>query len=203
MANIKYSDLLQYVLPELPSVSAPLAELHVRNSVIEFCRRSKVWTVEIDPIDSELSQASYDIDVPMGTVLVDIKAMYFDGDELEPTNQGSSNRTGTGQPRTFYQPTPESFDLRPAPSSVAPITMTLAITPSRTSTSLPLWIAEKYHEGIVAGAKSRLMMIQGRTWSNPQQALLYRSVFEAEVAAAQGDAARTFTRMALRSMTQH
>lgn len=203
MANTKYSDLFPYVLTELSGVSTLQAEAQIRAAVIDFCKRSKVWTHEDDPTATMARARSYDINVPTGSALVEIKAMQLDGEPLDASTGEHESSLDVGTPKSFRQLTPETFSLWPTPDAEYTVTMDLTLTPSRTSTTFPGWIAEKYHDAIVAGAKSRLMAMPAQPWSNIQQAIFYRSTFDAEVAAAQADAARSFVRAPLRTTSQH
>jgi hypothetical protein len=199
VSSAKYSDLFPYVLSELVGVSSLQAEAHIRAAVIDFCRRSKVWNVEDDATTATPLGRYYDIVTPSGTALVEIKSIVLDGEPLEPSNDDSENALDIGTPKTFKQPSPEIYSLWPTPDSAYSVIVTMTLAPSRASTTFPSWIAEKYHDAIVAGAKSRLMAMPGQLWTNVQQAMFYRSICDTGVAEAQAEASKGFTRATVRT----
>ena len=203
MANTKYSDLFPYVLTELVGVSTLQAEAQIRGAVIDLCRKAKLWMVEDDPTATMARVRGYDVNVPSGTALVEIKALYLDGVPLEASSDEYESSLDIGTPRTYRQVTPDEVRLWPSPDREYLFTMDLLVAPSRTSTTFPSWIAERYHDAIVVGAKYRLLSMPAAPWSDIKQALYYRSLFEAEIAAAKTDSARAFVRAAQRTLTQH
>jgi hypothetical protein len=203
VATTKYSDLFQYVLPELVGCSTMLAEMQLRAAVIDLCRRAKVWAYEDDPTTTSPGERNYDLSAPAGSTIVEVKAMFVDGDAVDPASTNFDNPAVLGKPETFRQLTPEAFVLWPTPDTEYPLTMELTLAPSRASSGFPSWIAEKYHDAIVAGAKSRLMLMPGNPWTNLQIAAAYRSLFESEVGTASMDNTTSFARTRLRTTTQH
>lgn len=203
MANTKYSDFFPYVLTELVGVSTLQAEAQIRGAVIDLCRKAKVWTHVDDPTATMAGSREYDVNVPSGTALVEIKALYLDGAPLEASSDEYESSLDIGTPRTYRQLSSEGVLLWPRPDREYLITMDFTLTPSRTSTTFPSWIAERYHDAIVYGTKYRLMGMPGAPWSNIQQAIYYRSLFDGEVAAARADAARSFVRAPSRTVSQH
>lgn len=202
MANTRYTDLLQYVLPEVAGCSSLLAEMEIRAAVIDLCRRAKIWTHEDDPTVTMALARTYDLNAPNGAAIIEIKSMWCGGFPVDPTDD-DDDASVTGMPETYRQISPEVFALWPTPNGEYEITMELTLAPARASTSFPAWIAERYHNAIVAGAKSRLMLMAGNPWANVQTALFYRSMFETEVATAHSDSTTGFARTRLRTTSQH
>ena len=211
MANLKYSDLLPFILPELPGCSDPLAEQHIRSAVIDFCAQSKLWRVAQDPIGVYAGQAEYDIDLPTGTSLVQIMSCLVDGAPISPT---SSDQLDADYPRWqkvggraqwFLQFVPTSFFIAPVPdtSIESGITMMLSVKPSRASAGFPDWIADQYHDALVAGAKARLMRQAGRPWSNPQQAMFEQAIYDRGISTATAAATGSLVRTVQRTTSQH
>lgn len=66
----------------------------------------------------------------------------------------------------------------------------VVLRPAFNATELPDWILEKHADGIASGAKYRLMMEQGRPWSNPNLAPLHKSVFNDSIDRACVEASR-------------
>lgn len=213
MANISYYDLLTLVLSEVHGCSNPLAEQEIRNAVIEFCRRARVWTVVCDPADVIANQGIYDIDLPAGTALVQIASVRIAGKELiDPATIDNLDRTRrgewdteTGTTRFYTQIDDETFMCTPVPmyEQLDGLLVRLIVKPSRTSTGFPNWINERYQDGLVAGAKARLMMMQGQPWYNPGQAAAYFTEFDNTVGTGAEDAAGSLVRGVTRVTPHH
>ncbi|MEJ7745360.1 MAG: hypothetical protein WKF61_01105 [Luteimonas sp.] len=203
MSTTKFTDLFPYILPELNGCSSLQAEQHVRAAVIDFCCRSKVWSYSDEPTTTMGGAREYDLLPPSGTVLVEIKAMYCDGTLMQPDPDEYAEPLATGAPSLYRQPSPEVFVLWPMPNGEYDITIDMTLAPSRASVGFPSWIAERYHDAIVYLSKSRLMLMPGNPWTNPQQAAIYRSQYETEVSVAMADKSKAFSRTALRTTSQH
>lgn len=212
MANIRYDDLLQHVLPEVHGCSDPLAEQAIRDAAIEFCRRSRIWVVACDPADVTALEGAYDIDLPADSSLIQIASVRIAGQDL--IDAASTDKldeqcrhdwdTKTGYPRYYTQIDDESFLCTPIPDFTKPdgLLVRLIVKPSQSSTGYPNWINERYQEYIVAGAKARLMKKQGQPWYNPGQAASYESDYDSGIAVAADDSSNSLVRSRLR-VTPH
>lgn len=213
MANTRYEDLLPFVLPEVHGCSEPLAEQAIRDAVIEFCQRSRVWVYVCDPADSIARQPNYDLDLPADTALVQVFSIRTaaSSEQLTPRtvddldNEARDWTEEVGTPRHYAQFNDDEFYLYPAPqdSSVGSIKVRLIIKPSQSSTGFPSWINERYQKVIAAGAKAALMMKQGTAWYNPNQASYYENEFHDGWSGAREDAAGSLVRAPTRVTSYH
>lgn len=212
MANQAFTDLLPFMLPELPGCSDPLAALHLQSSVIEFCKRSKIWRSYLDPIDMVAAVNSYDIELMQGTALVEILSCRIGSHHpLRPTTADKLDaewhnwQVDTGHPKWYLQTDPSALLLAPVPECNLPgaINVAVALMPSRTATYFPQWISDIYQDGLLSGAKARLMRQIGRPWSNPGQSQLEQDLFDRAVADATMRAAGSLVRAPQRTKPQH
>lgn len=203
MADTQYSELFPYVLTEIIGCSSIQADIQIRAAVIEFCRRAKVWSYRDDPMTTSPQVGEYDVDTPSDTSLVEIKGMYINGEPLTPAQGEYDPPASPGVPQKYRQLTPETCTLWPVPDGHYDVTFELTLAPSLASTGFPTWIAERYHSAIVCSAKARLMLMPGNSWSNPQQAAIYASMYETAVAAALANKSKSFARTTLRTTSQH
>lgn len=178
MANTKYDSLLSHVLPEVQGCSDPLAEQAIKDAAIDFCQRSRVWIHVCDPADIDAGEVSYDLDLPAGAALVQVNEVYVGGQLLNPVDGYSAG----GDEELVLKQSPDAHLLDG-------LQVSLIAKPSRSSTSFPAWINERYQDGIVAGAKAYLMRKQGTAWYNPQQAQSYADQFHTAWSSARGDTA--------------
>ncbi len=200
MKTLRFSEIVTDVLPGVPDCSDPLAEYALRQSSAELCRLSKVWRYQADSQDVVAGQSDYDIEVPNGAALVEVLQCQLNGTDLI-ARSFSLRKAERGTPRNYTQLDDSTLYLLPTPDSSQrqALTMLVALTPSATANNFPAWIYERYKPAIVAGAKSHLLMMAGKSWTNPNQAVLERRNFLVGVAQASGDAAQGLVRSVLRT----
>jgi hypothetical protein len=174
------SDFAPYILPYVPGCPNPLAEQHVRDVCIDFCMRSLIVQLALDPIDAIQGQIENDLDTPNGTLTHLILEAWYEG---RPMGQFKSSDTSSqaeafnllfagadvdgGVPKSV-QLTPTNtflFDVAPAATSLAAVTMKVATKPNRTTTTVDDLLFNDYADAIGQGVVSRLMRIPGQTFT--------------------------------------
>lgn len=185
-----WTKYLPKVQPEVGMCPPELALEEIRNAAIEFCERSRCWMVIQDPYPVGGKEMSYDFDADNGAVvwLVD-HAELDDRNELllrspawcDDEYPGWRRGEITGAPAALTQLDPESFILVPAPDVTREVTLTVALKPTRDSPRGPDFLFNDYYEGIAAGAKSRLMLMKDKPWTDAQQGAAYMAFFNEKV----------------------
>jgi hypothetical protein len=211
MSTTKYTDLLDEVMPELPGAQTALVTNQIRNAVIAFCGGSDIWRAWLDPIDVVAAQNTYDVTVDAGTDLVRLLSLKFDGFLLTPRSEDALDawrprwRTEERRPEHYMQQDQDTVTLACVPpcSLAGGLLLSVSMQPDRNSKGFPGWIYSQYWEGITAGAKARMMLMPGKPWSNPKQAILYAQMFENETAAARADASKSLVRSRSVSRSTH
>jgi hypothetical protein len=201
---VKFLDLLSYVLPEVAGCTDLLVERALRDTLADLCLRAKVWSEKTYPQNTVPGVADYDVDLPCCAELVEIKWLAFDNRRLFGVpDETPALGQAPGTPRAYAQLTPDTVTLVPAPDTAAPLTMTLTLRPTLDGVDFPDWLITRYQDALLAGAKARLLMMTGRAWFAPQQALAYQAMYAAEVARAMYDTAHGAVRGPLRTISQH
>ena len=193
-----YSD----VVPELPGVPYPLVDQWLRNTTIEFCERSKVYAVDLDPESAVANEGEYTLSLPTNTDLVEIRTVLFNGVPITPkTPQFLEEKYGdwlskTGTPDHVTQRDTENYLLVPAPSAAATdaIKVKVAIKPGAAAAGVENWIFSQWRLALAAGAKSRMMLMGDVPWSNPNLAAVHLATFEDAVHKATNQASNGFVR---------
>ncbi|CAG2132522.1 phage adaptor protein [Cupriavidus numazuensis] len=211
MSTTKYTDLFNEVLPELPGVGQDLAANAIRNTIIEFCHGSWAWRYFMDPMPVLANLNTYELDPPPGAEVVQALVVKVDGKELPPSNETDVTaryprwQTEAGTPKCYLTDDPSQIILAPVPDTKIPggLVVTVALQPTRTSTTFPTWIWSRYFDGLAAGAKARLMAMPGKPWTSPQLFQLYRGQFEAAMAGAKVESLKSLSRGALRTTSYH
>lgn len=191
-----FPDLAIHV-PGCPSV---LMVHELRRAAQTFFERSRAWRVTQAPIAvgaevSELPSAPTDATMD----LVEVEAAWYDGKPLDPiTLEELDNafhddwQAHTGTPSRYLEPTAGTLRLYPVPVAAATtgLKLRLIVKPSDTSLGLPDDMAARYRDAIHLGAKSRLMAIPNKTWTNLELATAFGTSFAAQADAAGGKSAR-------------
>lgn len=212
MANIKYSDLLDDVLPSLAAdPSDPVTEHAIKRAVIEFCAGSWIWKHLPDPIDVTAGGAAYDLEPLSGSDVAMVMSVALDGYPLGPKStdwlDANTNgwRTTTSTPKHFTQVDTEQLILAPVPAATQAggLTVTLALQPSQNSTGFPKWIANQHLYALADGAISRLMLMPGKPWTDLANGQDHRQRFDAAMANARAIAVGGLGRAPTRTAPQH
>jgi len=177
---------LPSVRPFAPGVPDPTAYANIRLAAIEFCERTRLWKWE-DDYDVTASDCEQ-ILTPAGSVLHDIEVVLFDGRELHPKATRDLDRlrpgwrtgdVGSGLPEFVTQI--EQNTIRIVPQMDGHLYMCLRLKPSQDTRDLPDFLADEYREVIGWGALSRLLVIPGQSYSNPDMAVFYANRFNAKL----------------------
>lgn len=204
MASVNYEVFYDEVLPDVHSVPLPVALRAVRNAAIEFCDRSHVWDVDHAEIAVSAADSTYDLAPPAETVVAKITQAWFEGNPLDPTTPGElHNEFGewtaiTGTPTRYLQRSSGEVTLFPIPDADGALNLRMSLKPTRTSTGLESWIAEKYLEEIAHGAKARLFAVPKAEWSDGNLAVFHQNKFEAGVTDAVLDVEQGLVQSSLR-----
>lgn len=195
---------LSRVLPECKLVPRPLAVEAIRDAAIELCERSGVWREnQEEEYDIGGEEGNYEFRVDAQTVVhrVDV-AKITNGPKLEIRTFGWVDdnypdwRSGTvtGQPTLLTQIGPEEFWLVPFPASEGLLSLQVRLKPKRDSDGGPDFLLEEHVETIAAGAKARLMGMEGQPWTNDKGVLKYQARFDMATGKAKTRAAKAFGR---------
>lgn len=203
MTTLAFTSLYDEVLSELVGITQPMALNSIRNSAIEFCERSKVWTEDIVPMDSVAAQTPYTFVSPVtDTDVIGVKQAWYNGIEIFPktaaqlgdllSDVGSTFvsaipwKNQTGVPKYYLIERPDQFRLAPYPDAVlaAAIEMNVILRPTRSATGMEKWVLDKYFMQIAAGCKSKLCAMPNKPWSSPELVSYYTAIYEAGISTA-------------------
>ena len=212
MANIKYSDLLDDVLPHLAAdPSDPVTEYAIKRAAIEFCAGSWIWKHLPDPLDIAAGESAIDLEMPSGTDITAVMDAAYDGVPLTPMSVAWLDkeiprwRTPRPTSKSYTPVDTEQIVIAPVPDSniVGALTLTLALQPSQTATGLPKWIANQYLYALADGAMAKLMLMPGKPWTDIPTGTDKRLSFEAATNNARASAIAALGRAPQRTTSQH
>lgn len=212
MANIKYSELLDEVLPNLAAdPSDPVTENAIKRAVIEFCAGARVWQYLPDALDVTAGELTVDLEPEQGADVGVVMHVALNGAPLENKSidwldrNEPGWRSTAGTPNYFTQVDTEQIILAPLPAASArkALVMTMALQPSHTATSFPAWIFSRYAYALADGAMSKLMLMPGKPWTDIPGGADRRTRFEQAISNARANAVGGLSRAATRTTSQH
>jgi hypothetical protein len=212
VANIKYSELLDEVLPSLNAdPSDPVTENAIKRAVIDFCAGSWIWQYLPDPIDVVAGEAYYDLEPPASADVSVVMNALHNNVPLEAKTiiqldaEIPGWRTTQTTPKYYAQIDTDQIILAGIPEAniYKGLTMTLALQPSQSATSFPKWIFSQYIYALADGALAKLMLMPNKPWSDPANGLDRRTRFEGAIANARNNTVSSLGRSAARVKAQH
>jgi hypothetical protein len=201
MATVDWDVFYPYVQPHLPGCPEIVIDAHLQEAAAEFLERSEIWRFDIDLDITARNEPDYQIDVPTGAVLHDVIYVALDGHELRKVSDKHMNSSvinGTAKPQFYSMYQNDSIRLFPTPDASYKFKGVGILKTSLTAKKLEEFIWENHGRCIAYGAISRLAMIPGKEWSNPDAGVYYRNMFISEADAAK---AKDYRRVNVRVAT--
>lgn len=177
-----YAPLASVHLPGCPDITLKQA---LAFSAADFCERSQVWRVDLDPETTVAGEPLYEF--YFSGVLERFVELTCDGGRLEATHPSllqSGWNAESGAPTHFFIVEDASVRLYPTPDAEYVLGGTAVLKPSKVATGTEKFIYETHAETIVSGALARLLAIPGTVWSNPQLAVAFSQIYERGIDAA-------------------
>lgn len=182
------TELLPYLLPDVPGAPDTLVKQAIMRAANEFCRESGVWSEIQDPMVVLDNINEYELDVPTGSQIVTIKSIWMVNRELVPVTMERLQelipnwQEAKGSDPAYYNAAHDyaSFRIYPIPlgANKARMTVRAVYTPNQFGTFLPQFLVDVYLDEILAGAKYRLMTMPNKAWSNPELGLVNKALFD-------------------------
>lgn len=203
-----------YVLPEVPGVPLPVLDHYIRQTAISFFAESQVWTASLAPIPVVASTGTYALVAAAETITAaplltevpevsQVKWVWVDGQQIFPSSQEELGALLTqwddveaAMVSNYTQITQDTITLYPIPnfSSATGLVVKVALRPTLTAVGVPDWLGAGYVQEIAAGAKSALMGMVGRSWSNAAGEEKYGASYASGLTKATVEGQRSFTR---------
>lgn len=205
---IKFEDMLNDVMPDVPGCTNELAINALRNAAIELYTKSWIYTQACDPQNTIIGQAEYDMDTFNQYKLIGIVSASIDDAKIIPVGVTSLNRSNlrwqddTGLPTNYLTYDYTTIRLYPIPDRVSTLNVTIALTPSKTSTGVENFIYDLYSEQLAAGAKARLMLIPNKPYTDANTSREYRAQFSAAITDAKWRGYKSLTNAQLQAAPQ-
>lgn len=178
--------LLPLVLPFATNCPEPTAISNLRLAARDFCQRTKIWR-EGQTVALTVPPGQVTLVAPAQAVLLDLDRVDWAGKPVDQItwdefrDQHPEWETATGRPCAIAQ------EMIGGPFLISPVDAgDLKVwaywMPSRTATSIPDFLAERFAERLADGALSYILRLPDEPYTNPTEAATRAAVFNACVA---------------------
>jgi len=196
--------LREHVYPDCPGVPPGLANRRIRDSAIEFCRDSQVWTVRLDPITVRADVMEYELDeedIPVcAEIIVPTQVLQQTTEEDDELNE-SPFPLGPNQEYTMNSRLVLRLRTRPADTIRRGLRVTVALRPKIGADDIEKQVFDEYYDFIAHGAKYKLMSIPRKGWSDPVAARFHYEEYRRGIREARIRIQRGLTNAELRVTT--
>lgn len=190
------TDWVKKIAPFVPFCPDPVIEEYIIDVLRDFCHFTRLWDDnELDAINIEADTHTYAITSSAGDIVC-VDYAEVDGVPIRPTSLDELNRTGRYHPRgnrlwRQYDTTRSTMYITGMTDNIR-----LVFTPSEAITGgLVVWVCLKPSEGsatvedflwnefkdvITEGVIARLLGIKNRPWSDLQESLVRKELYDAD-----------------------
>lgn len=211
MSVISYEAFLPEVMPHVsPGCPEIIVINDIRNACIEFCEKTNWWIhEELEPLHTIANESDYEIDTLPQVDIANVLNVKHNKIALSPVtapwleeNTPNWKEEPASTQAAYYQVLHGdvvSLRLHPKPSEskIDVVEVLASLKPTRDSTHIDKKIYRLFLEDIAAGAKARLLAMQGKDWTNPGEAARQRAVFRKAIERAVGAAAKGYSKTSL------
>jgi hypothetical protein len=202
------SDFYPHILPLVRGCDTDTVDFHVRQSAIEFCRRSQAWREEL-PITVVPNTDTYVLPIPTDAVLSmlqDFDVLDADGNSVDQyhvvnTNRGRKlTRDNRWTAYVYLSDDGLSITVQPVPDSTdSQLVPYVSLKPTQAAVTLPDLLRDQYAATIAAGALAGLLSMPKTAWHDVGLAAATLMQFLSDCGAASVRASRGNARSKTRS----
>lgn len=195
-------DALPFVAAEIANCPDSVIKQQMVLTLQEFCRETRCWLQQLDPIQLRPGQREYDATPDNNGARVMVLDRvdcigYGELSLLDATQQRPADWATAKGPlpqRVYASADGQSFTVYPEPQGqqLPQLLVTARLTPKLTITDVPDEVLEKHIEAIASGTKARLMAMINRPWSDPATAGMHRTLYVAAMTDARAAAAKGY-----------
>lgn len=161
----------------------------VREAAREFCARARIWTDISQDADVLAGESAYGLRPQDQADIRSVLVVRFQGNRLRPLNPDqwrSLPDQRASAPQCFIFNEPNVLRLHPTPTVdvVGALLVEVVLMPSVSSAQGPEFLLAKYGNTIAQGAKSRLMLMPDRPWTDAGGGAFFAKEFGDGVAGA-------------------
>lgn len=175
---VNLSQFLPRLLPHVLGCPEPVAIQALLDSAIDFCAKSGVVSVTLDPITVIGASATYELETPTSTTVNVVEAVWYDGNKLEAAPYHIARQSleaVNGNPRWYvggYVDEVYSITLLPTPKETLRngLIVRASLRPTRSAAQVHSVLFDRYADGVVQGAIAKLAAIPDQSYTDVPKA---------------------------------
>lgn len=195
-------DALPFVTNEISNCPDSVIKQQMLLTLQEFCKETRCWQQQLDPIQLVAGQREYDTTPDSNTARVHVfdrvdcigvgELDLLDASQTRPADWMSA--TGTVPRRVYAAADGQTLTVYPEPegAQLPQLLVHVRLVPKLNADSLPDEVLEKHIEAIASGTKARLMAMINRPWTDASTSGMHRSLFTAAMTDARANAGKTY-----------
>ena len=195
MPDILFSTFSPELLAVAPNCPVPTMVREIRMAARFFCERSTAFRVRIDSQTVAANALTIDLTTPNNTELYKPITLVLNQARFLPSSETIEDmdyanwraQGGTGTYEWINSPGVVN-QIVPVPTPTVELagdfglSGEIAVRPTRTATALPDYFIDEYYDGLIAGAKARLLRIPSAAWYNRRasmdEEMMFREAIE-------------------------
>lgn len=184
-----FDDFLPDIMPDVGTCPPDTVRREVLQAAIHFCRTTQAWTEMLDPSALINKMATYSLDLPSDSRLIMVREVWAPDRQLLPRSLQEVARrypnwqVAQGAPEFYNMLTWNELRIYPIPIGIPKgfaITVRAALAPTNTAKVAPDVLAERWRDAIIARAKSQLMIMRDKPWTDVNTAAIHAGVYRTE-----------------------
>ncbi len=192
ISNEKMIDIEEFykdIRVEINSIATPLIEHAIRESLIEFCQKTKYWRRQLQPFIAPNDLSDIEIRTPKGTSLDEVLLATFDDNGIDRELQyfgidhfqAEFPKRGDRAPREpfYFQRNKKNIAVGPSDRLYQnEVTLVVSLKPDRESTEVIQSIYDDHRKTILCGARHYLYSLPGKEWTDLNLANYHLQMFQ-------------------------
>lgn len=189
---MKYLDMVDELVMEVPSVLEPTALVQLRRAARDFCRDSRIWQRPFT-ILTIAGIEDYQLDPVERAAPIEIEWLSLDGELLDgrhsmATMGNTAKNARRCAPRLYHEFDGGDIRLSPVPDERYTIHGVQSLQPRRDLDEIPDWLADSWGETIIHLAAAKLLLMPNKDWTDPQMAQVHMGEYQKEMLKAKSQA---------------
>jgi len=188
-----WSKFYPRVQPYIPGCPEIVIESHLQEAAAEFCAKSEIWRLTLDPDFTSKNTSDYELDIPTDAIVENLLFLYLNGTLLTHVSERhsalpmkSDGSMVTGSPVSYSTIDDASVRMYPTPDGKYTFVGVVIIKPKLSATGVEDFIFESHGRSIADGAIARIAGIPNKEWSDPELAIVRQLAFARAIATAKG-----------------
>lgn len=213
---IQFKELYDYLMPQLPGITTPMLDLHIREVARDLCHKTHVWVADFDAVNTLADQVTYDLEPsepnsePVKIIRLEVNEVLM-YDERYPRHGliGNDHRSTQWPIAPKFTEPPFSVDAtltsitideaaKPTSAVTGGLVILGSMKPSYNASSLPDLFKGTYRQTLINGVLAQLCAMTRKTWTDASTASMKASQYQSDLNFAATQAKQGHTRGPLR-----